>query len=77
MMHAKKTDVEKPDVAKDDTNIEEASIEKAAERAAQEMVNNGMLQEEVKRILKINPGMLGVLLRADKSEVKKDSGKNI
>lgn len=70
-------DVEKTDSENGNAGIEKESIEKAAERAAQEMVNNGMLQEEVKRILKINPGMLGVLLRADKSEVKKDSGKNI
>lgn len=77
MMRVKKTDVEKLDSANEETNIEEVSIEKAAERAAQEMVDNGMLQEEVKRFLKINPGMLGVLLRADKSEVKKDSWKNV
>lgn len=70
-------DVEKTDSENGNAGIEKERIEKAAERAAQEMVNNGMLQEEVKRILKINPGMLGVLLRADKSEVKKDSGKNI
>ena len=70
-------DAEKTDSENGNACIEKESIEKAAERAAQEMVNNGMLQEEVKRILKINPGMLGVLLRADKSEVKKDSRKNI